>query len=220
MGQRFAPPEAPGENHVTPEVYAALWAVAAFVSGSVPYGLILARARGVDVRKVGSGNIGATNVGRALGRTAGAAVLVLDAAKGALPVLGALLCARVSACSAWAPSAAALGAVLGHCFTPWLRFRGGKGVATALGVFVVLDPVATAASVAVFGAVFAARRIVSLGSLAAAATYPVAALVLGREAQEIAAGVLTAAVIALRHRANWQRLRAGTEPRSGAAPPE
>jgi acyl phosphate:glycerol-3-phosphate acyltransferase len=202
---------------VNPALAAGAVVLGAFLSGSVPYGLLWARARGIDVRRVGSGNIGATNVGRALGRRAGAAVLLLDAAKGALPVGAAIALARAGLCPGWTASAAAVAAVVGHCFPPWLRFRGGKGVATALGVFVAVDPRTTAVSVAVFAVMYAAWRKVSLGSLAAAAAFPLAAWLLGRPAHEIGAAVLVAAVIVLRHRDNLARLRRGSEP--GAGPP-
>ena len=136
----------------------------AALAGSIPFGLLIARARGVDIRKTGSGNIGATNVTRALGFRAGALVLLLDAAKGAVPV--ALACC--GSCGQLGVAIVGGAAILGHCFSPWLAFRGGKGVATALGVFAVISPLATAFGVIVFVVTLAVTRVPALGSLAGA----------------------------------------------------
>jgi glycerol-3-phosphate acyltransferase PlsY len=136
---------------------------AAYLAGSIPFGMLLTRwLRGVDVRGQGSGNIGATNVARVAGKKLGAVVLLLDALKGALPVLFARL---------WQPEApwlhvlVALAAVLGHVFPVWLRFRGGKGVATALGVFVMLAPLAALAGALTYAVLLWLTRVSSIGSL-------------------------------------------------------
>jgi glycerol-3-phosphate acyltransferase PlsY len=176
--------------------------------GSIPFGLILTRAAGLgDIRQIGSGNIGATNVLRTGRKGLAAATLLLDALKGTLAVLLAGL---------WfgQPEVAAVASVLGHCHSLWLKGQGGKGVATALGAFLGLSwPVFLVAGAAWL---IAARvtNISSAGALAAMAASPVAALILadGRVALAMA---LIGAFVAWRHRANIARLRAGTEPRIG-----
>lgn len=188
------------------------WLLALMLSyalGSVPFGLLLAKAAGKgDIRQVGSGNIGATNVLRTGSKWLAAAVLVLDAGKGFLAVW---LVWR------WWPDAAplaALGAVVGHCFPVWLRFKGGKGVATALGVCLGLGwPIGLAYAIVWLG-MLAMTRISSLGGMSAAVTAPVAAAVLGRtELVPVLAGI--ALIVVWLHRANLARLRAGTEPKIG-----
>ena len=145
----------------------ALWIVIAAVAGSIPFGYLLSRARGIDIRKEGSGNIGATNVARIHGPAAGIIILVLDAVKGGLPTWYVAHCL---AAPATLVAITGMAAILGHCFSPWLRFRGGKGVATALGVFVVIAPYATLVGVGVFIAMIAVTRVVALGSIAGTAT--------------------------------------------------
>jgi glycerol-3-phosphate acyltransferase PlsY len=173
----------------------------AFAAGSIPFGVLLARRRGVDIRAQGSGNIGATNVARVVGLGLGVVVLVLDAAKGAAPVL----VARGLDLGPWTTAAAGLGAVLGHCFSPWLRFRGGKGVATALGVFLALDPVAAGAAVATFALFAAITRIPAIGSLAGTAA--LTALCIARASLPVAALAIAVAVLILvRHRSNLAHL--------------
>jgi acyl phosphate:glycerol-3-phosphate acyltransferase len=193
---------------VPPSLSGPLWLLLAFLCGSVPFGVLVARARGVDLRTVGSKNIGAANVTRNLGKKLGALVLVLDAGKGALPVGLASVWS-----DGWIPYAAAFAAIAGHCFTPWLRFRGGKGVATTLGVFLVIDPAAIGIAVAVFALVFAVSRIVAVGSLAAAAVLPIAIVALGRSRAEIILAVASLALVLALHRDNLARLRTGRENR-------
>jgi glycerol-3-phosphate acyltransferase PlsY len=183
--------------------YAALALVGAYLSGSVPYGLVIARARGVDVTKVGSGNIGATNVARALGKRTGVLVLVLDALKGLGPALAARLL--------WpeAPLVAALTglcAIVGHVFPIWLRLRGGKGVATGLGVFLALTPLPTLIAAGFFTAVYAVKRIVSLGSMTASTILPLAMLALGEPRPYVALGGAAWLLVLVRHRGNISRL--------------
>ncbi len=189
----------------------------AYLLGSVPFGLVLSRAvAGVDVRRVGSGNIGATNVSRAAGKPIGIATLVLDAAKAAVPTLFtiSLLEPEGSATIAWWVVAVGLAAFFGHLFPVWLGFRGGKGVATALGLFLVLAPWAALAGVAAFAAVVALTRIVSLGSLAGTATCAAGTFLQHGPRSPVSwAGVVAAAAIALKHRGNIRRLLRGEERR-------
>ena len=182
-----------------------------YLFAGIPFGYLIGRVGGVDVRRHGSGNIGATNVLRTRGKTAGALTLLLDILKGAVPVLVA---ARMFPGNVWMPIAAAFIAVAGHCFSIYLGFRGGKGVATALGAFLVLQRVAALGSLAVFAAVLAATRMVALGSTAAAAAFPLFAWLVGEP--EVALGSMPGVLIILwRHRDNLRRIRAGTEHRVG-----
>jgi acyl phosphate:glycerol-3-phosphate acyltransferase len=181
-----------------------------YALGSVPFGLLLAKAAGKgDIRQVGSGNIGATNVLRTGSKGLAAAVLLLDAGKGFLAVWLA---------SRWLPegaSLAALGAVLGHCFPAWLKFKGGKGVATALGVCLGLAAPLGFAYAGVWVVMLAATRISSVGGMSAAVAAPIAAVVTGRE-QLVPMLAAIAAIVLWQHRENLARLRAGTEPKIGA----
>lgn len=183
--------------------------VVGYLLGSVPFGLLLTRLTGGgDLRAVGSGNIGATNVLRTGKKGVAAATLLLDLGKG----LAAVLLAR----QIWpgGEAFAALGAVLGHCFPVWLRFKGGKGVATMMGVSLGLAwPIGLAYAVVWLGVLFASR-ISSLGGMSAAVAAPVAALVLGYTPYVPVLGLLALLVLFL-HRENIARLRAGTEPRVG-----
>ena len=189
--------------------------VAAYLLGGIPFSHLIARLRGVDLRSVGSGNIGATNLARALGYGMGALGLLLDAGKGAAAVLipGALLGARAT------PTVEALAgamAILGHSFTPFLRFKGGKGVATGAGAFAVLAPRATLVALAVFAMVVALTRVVGLGSVLAALTLPVAALMFGAGRAVTLTACLVSVLVVARHRANLARLLRGNEHRLGA----
>jgi glycerol-3-phosphate acyltransferase PlsY len=184
--------------------------VLAYMLGSIPFGLLLAKAAGKgDIRSIGSGNIGATNVLRTGSKGLAAATLLLDGAKG--------LAAVWLAWRYWPDGAplAAIGAVLGHCFPVWLRFKGGKGVATTLGVCLGLAwPIGLAYAV-VWLAMLAATRISSVSGMSAAVAAPIAAAATGRmEFVPVLAAI--AALVAWLHRSNIARLRAGTEPRVGA----
>lgn len=190
--------------------------LAAYLLGSIPFGVILTRAFGKgDVRKAGSGNIGATNVARAAGVPAGVLTLVLDAAKGT----GAVLVAeKLSNDSATWMTIAAFAALLGHCFPVWLKFKGGKGVATAAGIFLVLSPVACLAAIVLFLLVVIFWRYVSLGSVSAAAAMPLLIYLLWapRHAPPPAVSfgvVAIALLIIFKHRGNLQRLLDGAEPK-------
>lgn len=188
----------------------------AYLIGSVPFGLILGKLFGAgDVRKVGSGNIGATNVARTAGNFAGALTLLLDAAKGALPVWAA---SRITEGSATWMMLAGLAAFAGHCFPLWLKFKGGKGVATAAGIFLMLSPIAFLGSLLLFALVAAFWRYVSLASISAAAAMPLLIYFFWapRHAPPLVitfGTLILAIVIAFKHDANIQRLVEGTEPR-------
>jgi len=186
--------------------------VLSYLVGSIPTGVILGKLKGIDVRSAGSGNIGATNVARVLGKGKGVLTLLADAAKGFLPVFIALQLGFDHAAAAWVAAAA----FLGHLYPIYLKFRGGKGVATALGALLMLAPLATVILMIVFGGVLLTSRIVSLGSIAAAAAAPVTLWLLSYPPPLIAMGAFLGAMVILRHHANIQRLLAGTEPRLGS----
>jgi glycerol-3-phosphate acyltransferase PlsY len=184
-----------------------------YLLGSVPFSYLVARIFGVaDVRKVGSGNVGATNVMRSAGRTAGLVAFVLDAAKGGA---ASYLVSRLFPGDAVWPSLAAVAAMLGHVFPVWLGFKGGKGVATGAGAFAPLAPLAAGLAVLVFAATLALSRYVSLSSLAGSASLPVLAALFGAPLAVWAGAAVCAVVIAVKHAPNIQRLRAGTESRLG-----
>jgi glycerol-3-phosphate acyltransferase PlsY len=184
----------------------------AYCIGSVPFALLLARRWGADLRHVGSGNLGAANVLRASGLTAGILVAVLDVAKGAASVLVAIRAAADPSTVA----IAGVAAIVGHIYPVWLRFRGGKGVATACGVFSVLTPVALPWAAAIFVATVWITKYISLGSVLATAALPALAYGLGTPQPVVVAAGFSAALIVFRHRSNLARLRAGTERRLGA----
>jgi glycerol-3-phosphate acyltransferase PlsY len=176
---------------------------AAFLLGSFPTGVVFARARGVDLRKVGSGNIGATNVGRAMGRGWALLVLLLDAIKGAAPVLAA----RALGLGTWSVGLCGFAAIAGHSFSVFLGGKGGKGVATSLGAALGLAPLPALGAFAIYALLFLLTRISSIGSIAAVLTFPVLIWVLGpREAALLSFGVATAALVIYRHKDNLRRL--------------
>jgi glycerol-3-phosphate acyltransferase PlsY len=182
----------------------------AYLAGSIPFGVLVARARGIDLQQHGSGNIGATNAARVLGKWFGLLVLVCDAAKGYLPVWAARVWLEPrlddGAYGPWAVAAVGAAAFFGHLASPWLRFRGGKGVATALGVFLALTPWPTLIAVAVFAAVYALWRLSSLGSLAAATIFPPAVFLFKESPPVLALAVALWLLIVFKHRGNIQRL--------------
>lgn len=189
----------------------ALLLVVGFLLGSIPFGLLVARAKGVDIRSVGSGNIGATNVYRELGPVPGTLVLVLDALKGALPAAVALSLITDHR-DLWSLGAG-MAAILGHTFSPFLKFKGGKGVATGFGALIGSAPIVAGLVLAVFIVVVAISQYISLGSIIAAWSIPVWGFVFGKPTGLIAAYVVIAILITVLHRANIGRLRAGTERR-------
>lgn len=204
--------------------------VIAYFLGSIPFGYLIVRAtRGADIRKTGSGGTGATNVSRRAGKSAGILTLVLDALKGAaavliarlilgLPVLAASDASIASDFGDWWIALAAILVIVGHMFPIWLGFRGGKGVATGVGVFLVLVPIAVAGAGVVFLLIVMLTRYVSLGSIVAAATIPLFVWVqhgllspVGGLWSTMTAAVVAAFLITFAHRANIQRLLQGTE---------
>lgn len=192
--------------------------ILAYLLGSIPFSFLIVKlvAR-KDVRSVGSGNVGATNAARTAGKAVGAAALVLDVAKG----LAAVLIARWLGAPPALLGAAAVAAILGHCFPVWLGFRGGKGVATSAGAMGALAPPATVLTLIVCLGVIAWKRYMSLGSVAAAAGFPLLVWTTQRLGwQERDPGLLLCAVligliIIVQHRSNLKRLRQGIEPRLG-----
>lgn len=193
--------------------------IAAYLLGSIPFGYLIVRAKeGADVRESGSGGTGATNVSRRAGKLAGVVTLLLDALKGALAVLVARWLLTDDFGINWWVAAAAVLAVFGHCFPVWLGFRGGKGVATGVGVFLSLYPLAVACAALVFLLVVALTRYVSLGSILATTALPLFTWLLGVYVKPVAepgpvmtAAVIAGAVIILMHHANIGRLLRGTE---------
>jgi len=196
--------------------------VGGYLLGSVPFGLLIARLKGIDIREHGSKNIGATNVWRVCGSKYGLPVFVLDAAKGVAAVfLARWLAVRFSGDVAWAGIAGAFACVLGHSFPVWLNFKGGKGVATSLGVLLSLLPWEGLAAFGVWLVVFFASRYVSLASIAAAAGLVILAIVMqllgwGHGWPTVGFAAVVAVLVIVRHKANIQRLLAGTENRFGS----
>jgi glycerol-3-phosphate acyltransferase PlsY len=183
----------------------------AYLIGSVPFALILARRLGTrDLRRIGSGNLGAANVLRTSGVRAGVIVMLLDIAKGAGSVI---LAHRFEGGAVTA--AAGLAAIVGHVFPVWLRFRGGKGVATACGVFSVLTPLAIGPSLAVFLCAVWMTRYISVGSILASVALPPIAYATGSPAPVLGAALAASTLIVIRHRTNLARVLAGTEQRIG-----
>lgn len=192
--------------------------VAGYLLGALPFGYLVAKAKGVDIFSVGSRNPGATNVRRVLGHGPGNLVLFLDAAKGAAAAGWPLWHAGITA----GESAAITGlvaAIVGHSFSCFTGFRGGKSVATAAGGFAVVFPVGAAIALGVFGLTLAVSRYVSLSSMLAAVTLVISAVALGRSLVVVIVTAAIASFVILRHRANISRLLAGTESKVGSKPP-
>ena len=187
--------------------------VAAYLLGSIPFSYLVARLRGIDVRTVGSGNVGATNVMRSAGRAAGVTAFALDFLKGTAATLLARRLAGIDVAGA-----AAVAAALGHMHPVWLRFKGGKGVSTGAGAFLPLIPIPTVIGLATFGIVVALTRYASLGSMAGASALALGGLLTHAPASLTLAATVTALLIIWKHRANIRRLAAGTERRVGARP--
>jgi glycerol-3-phosphate acyltransferase PlsY len=181
----------------------------AYLAGSIPTGVLLGRLAGIDVRSAGSGNIGATNVARTAGRKLGLLTLVGDALKGLLPVL----VARAFGFGSTVVAATAVAALVGHVFSVFLRFHGGKGVATGVGVLIGLAPATAPLPIAIFALAMASSKIVSLSSILAALSAPVAIALCGYPSATSFAALVMAGLIVFRHRENISRLLAGTEPR-------
>jgi acyl phosphate:glycerol-3-phosphate acyltransferase len=192
-----------------------LFLLATFLLGSFPTGVVVARAKGVDLRKVGSGNIGTTNVGRALGRRWAAFVLLVDAGKGALPVLLAMHFFH----SPWLTAGAGFVAVLGQVFSVFLKGRGGKGVATSLGAGLALAPWPALGPAAVWIVLLLAFRISSIGSMAAVVSFPLFLWLWGdASTPKLCFAAAVAVLVVARHKENLQRLIRGQELRAERMP--
>ena len=197
--------------------------IIAYLIGSIPFGYLIVRAKqGGDVRETGSGGTGATNVSRRAGKTAGVLTLILDALKGfiAIFVAAKLLNGLEPSVVNWMISAAAVAALLGHVFPVWLGFRGGKGVATGVGVFIALAPIAVLCAGVIFAIVVSIRKVVSLASIAGAVTIPAYIWFQSKYASPgvnltplLTAAVVAAFLIVFAHRGNIARMWKGTEPR-------
>ena len=185
--------------------------IAAYLIGSIPFGYLIVRQKlGGDIRESGSGGTGATNVSRRAGKVAGLLTLLLDAAKGSV----AVLIAKTVTGDEWVIAFAAIAALVGHIFPMWLGFRGGKGVATGVGVFLVLAPVALLCAGAIFAGVVAVTRYVSLASITAAALIPAFVWLMTDDFWPLlVASVVGAMLIIFAHRGNIRRLVEGTEPK-------
>ena len=188
-----------------------LFPVLSYLVGAVPFGLLVGRLAGVDVRKAGSRNIGATNVSRLLGKKLGFVTLVLDCLKGFLPIYIASQVIGEEAGGGMMVMLCGVMAVIGHMFPVYLGFKGGKGVATALGVFLYLSPTAIGISVVVFAAAVALSGFVSVGSLLASGLFPLWLWLLDQPVIMVATGLVIAALIWVKHYENIGRLLAGKE---------
>jgi len=183
----------------------------AYLIGSVPFAFLLARRRGIDLRAIGSGNVGAANVLRTWGAPPAVLVMLLDGLKGS----AAVLATQAMTSGAVAPVAAGVASMLGHIFPVWLKFRGGKGVATAAGAFGVLAPTALAIASAVFVVTIWITRFISAGSIVAAIALVISAAATGSSRTVVMGATGAAAIIVYRHRTNLVRLATGTERRIG-----
>lgn len=190
----------------------AAYLLLAFLSGSVPFSWLLGKLKGVDLREHGSGNPGATNLLRTCGTAMGVAGLLLDAVKGAAPVLVAISSA---APQPWLPGAAVLSAILGHVFMPWFGFRGGKGVATALGALLVLAPIPVLCGLGVFLVLVALFRMISLGSVLGGISLPLWGLLFSQPRYSMTVLAAVALAIVATHRKNIGRILSGTERKLG-----
>lgn len=196
--------------------------IGSYLLGSIPFGYVAGRLAGIDVRKAGSGNVGATNVVRVLGKQYGYPVFSLDVLKGFAAVKISMLIASGRPPEWNSPEIfgilAATSSVLGHVYSPWLKFKGGKGVATSAGALLALTPVATLIGVAVWIIVFWLTRYVSLASVLATVALPIVILMIGSPDENsgkllVYSSVCVAALVIWRHRSNLSRLIRGTEPR-------
>lgn len=196
--------------NAVPDLEPILAALLGFLSGSIPFGLVLTKAAGLgDVRDIGSGSIGATNVLRTGNKGLAAATVLLDAAKGVVPVILARIFAPGS------EGLVAVAAVAGHCFTPWLKFKGGKGFATAAGVLGALHWPLMLLCAGVWAATVALSKISSVASLTTVIAAPIAAAAFGHQAL-ILPLIAIAVIVIVQHRANIARLMKGEEPRIGS----
>ncbi len=183
-----------------------------FLGGSIPFGVLIGRARGVDVRAVGSGNIGTTNVWRALGPLAGSLVFALDVLKG---VAGPLIGHWLLGGSEWGVAGCGIAAVLGHTFSPFLGFRGGKGIATSLGAMLGLMPLVGLIIFAIWGVILGLTRMISAASVACCFGLPILAILMGAPWPYVAVAAAMSVVAFVKHLPNLKRIRVGTEPHIG-----
>jgi len=208
-----------------------LTAAGAYFCGSIPFGLLIGKAKGIDIREHGSGNIGATNVTRVIGKWWGKLCFFLDFFKGCLPVLVLVVLTKHCGCLkdeyGIFPCMAALAAVCGHIYPVWIKFKGGKGVSTAAGAILALCPFALLTGLAAWGIIFFASRYVSLASILAAVILPVAAWVYNltgfgpkASATELGLLILLAVLTIVKHTSNIKRLCNGTENRFEKKPKE
>ncbi len=186
-----------------------LWIAGAYLLGSVPTGLLLGKLYGIDVRNEGSGNIGATNLYRTVGRKVGIMTLLGDCLKGMIPVLLAWKLGLIEPMQAWV----GLAAFCGHVFSIFLLFKGGKGVATALGVYLALAPLAVLGALAIFILLVAIWRYISLGSIVAAAIMPVIIWFMPHTRELLFSAAIISTIVIIKHHANISRLASGTENR-------
>jgi len=178
-----------------------------FLTGSIPFGYLLARTRGIDIRKQGSKNIGFTNVNRVMGLIYAIPVLILDVAKGFIPTYFA---SRLE----FIPVLVGLGAIIGHIFTPWLSFKGGKGVATTIGVFSALAPLVLVCCLGIFILVLSILSYISVASLGFVLSLPIFSIILYSENKMIFfLALITAIIVIIRHKENIKRLIQKTEPK-------
>jgi acyl phosphate:glycerol-3-phosphate acyltransferase len=190
-----------------------LWTLIGYLVGAVPMGVLLARLRGIDLRTVGSGNIGATNAARALGTKLGLLVFVLDAAKAAFPVWLASHALAAAPAAQWGLASVAMAAVLGHIFPVYLRFRGGKGVACALGVFLALDPIVALAAMILYVQGIWLTRISAVGSLTAVTAMALTVVIADKPVAYQVLAIAVGLVIWMRHTSNIKQLTADAKAR-------
>ena len=195
-------------------LFTAVWLVGAYLVGGIPFGFLIGKARGVDVRTVGSKNIGATNVFRTVGKKWGLLAFACDVLKGLVPTLAAR---SFAADPSWLPLAVGVACVVGHMLTPYMKFKGGKGVATAFGMLIGLVPALVGVAFALFAVVFALSHYISLGSCTAAlflmvaVWFPILGTAGWRDLPQCILVTLIAAFVIFKHRANIKRLATGTE---------
>lgn len=194
---------------LAPEVVALVLAAAAYLLGSIPFALLIGRMHGIDIRQHGSGNVGATNVVRVLGRGPGILCFVLDFLKGIVPVAAGF----ALGVPLWGVLLAAAATILGHSRSIFLKFTGGKSVATGAGAIIAMAPLAGLGALAIWALVFSLSRIVSLASITAALSLPVLTLLTRQPLEIVGFSAVAALYVVVRHRDNIRRLREGKEPR-------
>ncbi len=194
-------------------LHSLIFLLVSYLFGALPIGLMVGRmVKGIDVRDYGSGNIGASNVWRTMGPLWGIAVFLFDFCKGYFPTL---LAGRIHDIGPWLPVAAGLAAIMGHNFSPFLKFKGGKGVATSLGVVYGLSPIAAAIGFAVWGLCLLVTRYISVSSMISAVVTSVVLIVLNHDLPHVLFALLVSFFVIIKHRPNMARLKAGTEPKVG-----